>query len=127
MRASLPAPLPPQATVDQKLWPGAFAAGWRIREAYLNSRRYGNWRYVTPWGEHHKTRAEAAEAHALEEAGMAPPRAYPRVRLVLSRGGAPNPDGSDRLAPRIARPPSSAARSPAIKRDLEDAAEAQSP
>lgn len=113
--------------VDQKLWPGAFAAGWRIREAYLNSRRYGNWRYVTPWGEHHKTRAEAAEAHALEEAGMAPPRAYPRVRLVLSRGGAPNPDGSDRLAPRIARPPSSAARSPAIKRDLEDAAEAQSP
>jgi hypothetical protein len=31
-------------TVDAKLWEGAFARGWRIREAYFNARKYGNWK-----------------------------------------------------------------------------------
>ena len=64
-------------------------------------------RYVAPWGDVFKTRAAAEQAHGLDLDGNAPDGGgidgvYPRVKLVMSRGGAPNPDGSDRLsAPRV--------------------------
>eukprot|EP00967_Tisochrysis_lutea_P136167 scaffold242520_cov36-Tisochrysis_lutea.AAC.2 len=63
--------------------------------------------YVAPWGDVFKTRAAAEQAHGLDLDGNAPDGGgidgvYPRVKLVMSRGGAPNPDGSDRLsAPRV--------------------------
>lgn len=60
---------------------------------------------MTPWGDIHKTKAAAIEAHEMDLAGKAPDGGgvrgggYPKVTLVMSRGGAPNPDRTDRRVP----------------------------
>jgi len=78
---------------------GASADGWRVVEQFRNSHRAGNWFYIAPGGRRAKTRAEASalersgEAHEVDPAERAkrrfPDGNYPRVRLVMSRGGAP--------------------------------------
>eukprot|EP00962_Isochrysis_galbana_P008819 scaffold2458_cov121-Isochrysis_galbana.AAC.7 len=62
-------------------------------------------KYITPWGDIHKTKAAAIEAHEMDLAGKAPDGGgvggggYPKVTLVMSRGGAPHPDRADRRVP----------------------------
>ena len=68
--------------VDVKLGSGAHEAGWVIQEAYLGGRKAGNWRYVSPRGLSYKTITAAAAERA------AGGDLVPRVRLVMSRGGA---------------------------------------
>jgi hypothetical protein len=71
-------------------------------------------RYITPWGDIVKTKAAAVEAHEVDLAGNAPDgggvggAGYPKVTLVMSRGGAPNPDASDRRVPIAKRSPAMA-------------------
>jgi hypothetical protein len=52
------------AGVDHRLGGGAYASGWRIREAYLNARKNGEWKYVCPAGQSFRSRSEAVQARA---------------------------------------------------------------
>ncbi|KAL1520291.1 hypothetical protein AB1Y20_021883 [Prymnesium parvum] len=75
------------AAVDRKLWDGANASGWRAFRRFPSSKY--NWIYVAPNGRRLKTRTEAVAYSAV---GVEKTNAtYPKVRLIMSRGGAPAP------------------------------------
>jgi len=50
------------AEVDTRLWSGAYEAGWRVRSPSAAAAKRGHWRYVSPGGMIHRTRAAAAVA-----------------------------------------------------------------
>ena len=52
----------PELAADMKLWDGAFAMGWRVRESYKNSRAVGTWNYHDPSGVRFRTKTEALRA-----------------------------------------------------------------
>ncbi|EOD22319.1 hypothetical protein EMIHUDRAFT_450763 [Emiliania huxleyi CCMP1516] len=56
-----------RATTDRKLWPGAFDAGWRIREACRNAAKNSHWKYVSPEGKDYTSAAAAASASGRGE------------------------------------------------------------
>ena len=70
--------------VDLKLWPGAAAEGWKVSESYHDSRKTGSWYHIAPDGTKHRTRTAAVGATPAADELQ-----YPRVKLVMSRGGAP--------------------------------------
>ena len=106
----------PGLRIDRRLWPGAAAAGWRAIESYVGGRRNAAWVYQAPDGSKHRSRhaaldraeqlvSDAAHAHGDKGSGRGGGRGrgrgrgqsqptaivYPRVKLVMSRGGAPAP------------------------------------
>jgi hypothetical protein len=83
---------------DAKLGAGAAEVGWVIQEAYRGAHKAGNWRYVSPRGLKFKTRAEAVEHRA------AGGDVVPRVRLVMSRGGAVEGGGASGAEPEGGEP-----------------------
>ena len=72
--------------VDQKLWEGAAAAGWMVREAYNNSRAVGTWQYVEPDGTRYRTKTEALAAAAPAPRPQARERPSPLVGALPTLG-----------------------------------------
>jgi hypothetical protein len=59
------------AEIDNKLWPGAAEAGWRVLEAYKNSWQIKGWAYVDAKGAYFRTlKAALAAAGQQDDADM---------------------------------------------------------